>query len=1123
MARPLPIRANIPRRMSSGERPRNERARRALKWAAVASGIAALAAACSRNTDASFPHRSSLLDTQGSRLAFKSPAIWRYHPRKAAPLLARADLGGGSLLYAGEQGERWVFDKKAGSVNAAARLAPEAIVAILKIEGGAWLFVGESGTGYEAREPLGGFVRASVPLDRLARVSAATSAVVGVTRDGQIVRSGDAGASWKPVGAPDVRYVDVALVEGGHGVALSVPEAMWETKDDGASWKKLDVPSMGALSLAWDDVAGITVDTALGFKRWLPEKPTELPALGRTPKKGRFQLGLKPARGPDANALLEGRAIVVNGEYIEATSKSSSDSSWTLWRGRVAGRLRERAFPAAKGCKAVRLAAFDKYFYFACSVSSSGANQKFKIFRSENRGKKFVEETYNVEGRLAYLNLAVGAEGALSVTGICAPHDSMRGCSPYGIFHRRLAPLDAGVDDKKGDSKKDDKKDDKKDPTDASKKKSDGPEYELSPAATPALKGSALALAFAPDGHTAFAVGRRTKGSSLAVFVSHDGGQSFEGREIDQLDAEPESDSESRYSRPPPSPISNVTSISPGEDGTLALVLEGTPPTLVVVDEEGRVIAFSSAPPAATSLGAVGTRALAISSNQSTAWESLDGGATWTSIGKLPSGSPAKSQSSPDRVFCHSSGCVVGTELSRIGWRGQADDDQGVLSPVDSTAGDLYDRSVRTPLSCATDEKTWQPLPKVTSVPDAKHAAMGKAVWYAMAQDDLKASSVIYQATGGNRARVENVQLLSPVTKPQSYAYTTSYQVEGAAALRYPVDSSTSLKNLEVVWDNLFEGKVYRVRVADAGPAGVNDFTRTGFGAQRAQPAMLSIAAGGLYLRPHGGARDGQSTLFLDGRGVSTLPPVNWGQINTGSQSEMVHIGTAHVAVSFLPSGAGIVRGRREGSTWALDAYSTGIKEFWRFGLSQDHDLAYAPGNHAAIRVSIYEVEGTRHSSWLFPFRASGAVVDAPIPTPMQRDTGEKPNRCGGVTRADTPRVVSPFQGGTRHPIIVSDPVEPLRLLLTSDAVMHGSPSEPCVAAFDAEVVALDPTIGTPEQERAILPLDDLEHSWIFRTTYDSSGEAVIEYRLMSCRFDGGIEIPPETFSAPGTRVRRAR
>jgi hypothetical protein len=116
-----------------------------------------------------------------------------------------------------------------------------------------------------------------------------------------------------------------------------------------------------------------------------------------------------------------------------------------------------------------------------------------------------------------------------------------------------------------------------------------------------------------------------------------------------------------------------------------------------------------------------------------------------------------------------------------------------------------------------------------------------------------------------------------------------------------------------------------------------------------------------------------------------------------------------------------------------------------------------------------------------------------------------------------------PFQGGTRHPVVVTDSSEPMRVLLTGQAVMYGTSQEPCVAAFDAEVVSIDPNVGTPEQERAIILTDDLEHSWLFRTTYGTNGEPSIEYRLMSCRFDPTLEPPPEIFSLPGTKVRRAR
>ena len=96
-----------------------------------------------------------------------------------------------------------------------------------------------------------------------------------------------------------------------------------------------------------------------------------------------------------------------------------------------------------------------------------------------------------------------------------------------------------------------------------------------------------------------------------------------------------------------------------------------------------------------------------------------------------------------------------------------------------------------------------------------------------------------------------------------------------------------------------------------------------------------------------------------------------------------------------------------------------------------------------------------------------------------------------------------------------------MRVLLSGQAVMHGTPSAPCVAALEAAVLSVD---GGPEsqEESAILPLDEFEHSWLFRTApHESGSQTHIEYRTMKCRFDPNVRLPPEVYHAPGARVRR--
>jgi hypothetical protein len=496
---------------------------------------------------------------------------------------------------------------------------------------------------------------------------------------------------------------------------------------------------------------------------------------------------------------------------------------------------------------------------------------------------------------------------------------------------------------------------------------------------------------------------------------------------------------------------------------------------------------------------------------------------------------------------------VVGQELSRVGWRGQADDDRGVLAKSDDRTPDMFDRKIRTPISCALEEGAWRALDGISDAPSAERAAIGKVAWFAEVQDADRAAASVLHASGGARPRVDTVQLLPPAQRPNEQALYVSTQVEGVAALRYPTpetSGATQLENLEISWDNLLEGKVVRARIGNAGPYRPGDYTRGATRAQIARPALFSIGEGGLYIRPHSSDRDEQTTYFVDGQSVQTIAPVRWpaGTAKT-TLTEMARVDGVHVPLMFVSGGAAIVRARQDGSSWAFDAFATGLAEPGEFELTQRWDIGYSKGK-AGLRVLLFDLQGSQRTALLFPFRASGAVVDAPIRIPTQLDVGDKPNRCGATHKTDSPRVVMPYQAGTRHPIVVTDASEPMRVLMTGAAVMHGTPEEPCVAAFDAEIVPIDSSAssaaggtygggiigGSPsaryglgaagpqdEQERALILLDDLEHAWLFRQARQPNGRARIEYRTMGCRFDPAVELPAEIYDAQGTLVRRTR
>src|SRR5579871_1223965 len=215
----------------SGEMPRCASFRQLAKASAAALIAPPLALGCGSEPAPRTVARPSLLDrTETTGVTYPTPARWRYHPREASTLLAESRLPDGRTAYAGARGERWLADPRAGMTEAAATFAPEDLVAIAR-RGERWLFVGRSGASYEAASPLGAFERSNAPMEALVHVSAAGSSLFGLRRDGAIRRSQDAGASWTRVGPEGTRFAAVVVDADGCGLALSVPEALWETLD----------------------------------------------------------------------------------------------------------------------------------------------------------------------------------------------------------------------------------------------------------------------------------------------------------------------------------------------------------------------------------------------------------------------------------------------------------------------------------------------------------------------------------------------------------------------------------------------------------------------------------------------------------------------------------------------------------------------------------------------------------------------------------------------------------------------------------------------------------------------------------------------------------------------------
>ncbi|HEX7668141.1 MAG TPA: hypothetical protein VF395_01090, partial [Polyangiaceae bacterium] len=952
---------------------------------------------------------------------------------------------------------------------------------------GGFLFLGRSGTSYESKDPVGPFVRSSAPLEPLVRVRAAGGVLVGVRQDGAIVRSDTGGAAWSRVGPEGVRFQDIAVRPDGHGIALGVPESAWETADFGASFKKLETATVGATALVQDDAAGVILTTALGPRKWEPGAIVPFVPLGRPGPASRTvrELGAALPLGPSAAALADGRAIVVGERFIEI--RPASESSYRFITGTFGAALTATPFLLARGCAEVRLAGSSRAQYVACAREKKAAvTQPLEIHRSVDLGLTWVIEPYVVEGRVSELSMVVAGDGALVLSGVCPSALRGPGCAPAGVQHRESISSDAG----KGVS--------------------------LSAAATPSLSGSALGLVASLDGRVLYALGRRSKSESLAVFVSRDGGATFDARDAPALTVADDDRGRTQL---------QVESLAAAEDGTVSFVVaQAGRRSWLVVDEDGRTLALTKPPVEGARIGAAGGRGLAIDPSLREAWESLDGGATFSPLGRLPVTLTLGAPDGVPKVACVARGCVIGDVLSRIGWRAAPHAPLLAPPPAEHASHRLEPR-VGTPLTCTLDAGEWRKLAFAIGPPFAEQAAVGRFAWFTLRHDPATAAVTVTQARLGRDGAVEDVPLFSPAKRGVTMAYTASIQIEGVAALRYPaagvVDPrDPNLRHVEVAWDDALFGRVGHAVIPDAGPFRPHDYDEKGKGTL-ANPALLSIASGGVYVRVHGALGDDQPTYFVDGHTLEVVPPVPWPPEARRGRGEMVRIGHEHVPIRL--DGSSILRARRgQARTWAFDAVSLGFAEPKSFGRSEQVDIAYVR-DAAGFHLESSDVRGRDSLSQIFPFRADGALLDPPTTVPTQLDLPATPRPCSAGDRTSSPRVVAPIQPGTRHPVIVTDPVEPQRVLLTDDAVLHGTPTSPCAAAYEATLVSSEAGTGPgpgAAGEEGIVFVDPGERSWLFRLGKTATDPAsALEYRSMSCRFDPAAEVPIEVFREKGTLI----
>jgi hypothetical protein len=1041
--------------------------------------VGALMSACSAAPPAA--PGPSLLERVRATETQEELATWRYHPSVPAPLWSVLALPNGNTLYVGDRGERWlVAERTLGAPD----LAPEALV-MAWAAGEEIVFVGRSGTSYAAPQPLADFSAVRAPPEPLLGVRSAGGKLFGLTARGAILRSRDAGSTWEKLdvsgpGAEAHRFVDVVLNDAGQGLALAAPERVFATRDGGEHWQELAREPQGSVALE-SRAEGIFVLGALGAQRWESEPGTFVPAPVPAVPNARLSLPKPPDRGANAAAVQEGRAAWVRGQYYELDRALEEPKRWELWSGRFGERLDRAPRPELTGCAGVRLSMLGNRAAVLCARDSlSEPEQRLDVLLGTLGSAPLAEVARAVRGRFTEARFVLSAAGVL-VSGVCGAV-AERGCKPRGI--QRLHT----------------------EPPRGSKKSS--PRWTS--VAVPALAGLPDALSATPDGRTVVAVGALAKSGRLALFTSTNGGAEFDVREL-ALGA----------SRPPPEvgrerrlAESPLLTLGVARDGSVGLVWqrEGLP-EWVTVDAEGRVIGQARAPSRAPLMAAVGARALAVLPRTGESWESADAGASWSPAGragaKLCPGDP----NCRVPLVCSEAGCVLGDELSRVGWGGPRRPTRSVAA---NPSEPKYEPPPREPLVCVLEDSPWLALEGTGELPNANQAALGTTAWFAEGHDPDRASAWLHRMSWGRASRPERRVLLAPVARPEDFAFASTLQVEGAAAVRFPVRGG-ELVNLEAGWVNLVEDRSYAARLASAGTLLPVDYQTTAAAARAARPALISVAPGGLFLRPHGTGRDAQATYFLDGKQSVELPAVRW-PVGV-SLSEMTAVERAPVPFAVTASGAQLLVARRVGSTWSFHAKAIGLAKPAAWGVLQEWDIAYS-GAQPGVALVWHQRAGAYERAWFHPFAAAG-VTGTPVPLGTVLDAGVRPRACTEEERARTPRWVSPRVGLARHLVIVQEGAEPVRVFATERGVVHGPPEATCVAALDGERIGAVARDGA-EEGLLVFP-GQLDHSYLFRRipARETSGgppgkgrDGAVEVRALACRFDPSAEIPEEALGS---------
>lgn len=1008
----------------------------------------------------------------------ESPARWALHATRLGSLRARLDLGS-AILYGGDGGERWL-DKRDGSAPLPANvLVPEPIVGIAKAGKGV-LLVGASGAVYPADDPLAAPGAKRTPPTTLRSPTAGRTSVVAIA-DGGLMRSTDGGATWNKVDLPGAAgtLVQVAMNDGGLGLALAAPQRAWATDDDGATWKPISTPGVGARGVV-HDVNGDLMLEGVEASGLLRGSPLRLERVARAPKTEGYDLGVAPSAAilSYAKAVMSGRGAMVADHYLEAIPEPDDPTRWRVAYGKLGERLEAKKVAELNGCDRVWVAGDTTSLYLACDDRGTSTTTalggkpppakaydraSIRIYRSDDEGKTWKDDGNTGSRRADVGHVWLAPDRTLIIDGACKKLRNMECYDSPPLVRPAAQKTFAKLNVK------------------------------------PGRVTQVSSLAFAPQGSAAYALARSASGP-LVLLVSKNGGKDFRAVPLPGVTA-------ADANQPPLTAArAEAGTVSVDASGFVAATASVSGEWLVYTSkDDGQTVEGHRFPHRVDGVSMSGRNGLAWA-RDGRAWETSDGGANWTAVT-----APAFTDAAPaDRaVVCNAYGCLIGDRAARVGWGGAA---IAAKAPTDPASAKIH---ARAPLACSV-EGEWKSLGPLLSVPTAYDAEVAAAArWLAIRHDTTKGSvSVVLGKTGAKGIETKEVSLFGPAGKDTATAVLP--QIEGAAAIRYAFKRETTSVTItkddkdkdkkakpasggvvdgqkvdvEVAWYVASTGVVHRATIKGAGPLDPRDVIGGSKEAAGANVGLLSIAQGGVHVRPFATKPESPLWFVREGGKVDRLP---WPELPTkdvgGSplplRVDAVRAAGRTVIVAMVGSQLLTAWANEAGSGW--DTRAWGLWPELKNGPDASWDFSYVPGSAGGLRPAIVVQwpggAGIGPVAWGVPLKGVEADPSEAIAMPTQLTPGESEPACAATDA--TPRVVTPFSIGTRHPVLVTGDVGE-QLLATGSAVLRGDGKTACVLAYEAKPIARGKTdkAKAPDEGAysAVIPWADREHAFLFRS-----------------------------------------